>query len=199
MARKIFFSFHHERDAWRAGQVRNSGVIATEDERGFIDAADWEEIKREGDAAIEAWIREQLKGTSVTVVLIGAETSKRPWVVHEIRESWECGNAIVGLYIHNVKNQESETDTKGANPLDTIYLKNGQALSTVCKTFDWVLNDGRINLGTWAEEAFKVREEYEGETALKSGTLDEWSPSHQKPYAPAGPTIIKNPSGPWAP
>jgi hypothetical protein len=44
MARKIFFSFHYERDAWRAGQVRNCNVVAGEDEYGFIDAVDWESI-----------------------------------------------------------------------------------------------------------------------------------------------------------
>ena len=27
MARKVFFSFHYERDAWRVAQVRNSNVI----------------------------------------------------------------------------------------------------------------------------------------------------------------------------
>jgi len=75
MARKIFFSFHYERDAWRAGQVRNCNVVASEDQYGFIDAADWESIKKKGDAAIKGWIDDQLKNTSVTIVLIGAETA----------------------------------------------------------------------------------------------------------------------------
>ena len=48
MARKIFFSFHYERDAWRAGQVRNSNVVSSDDRYGFIDAVDWESIKRQG-------------------------------------------------------------------------------------------------------------------------------------------------------
>ena len=41
MARKTFFSFHYERDAWRASQVRNCNVIADEDEYGVIDAAEF--------------------------------------------------------------------------------------------------------------------------------------------------------------
>jgi len=44
MARHAFFSFHHARDVWRAGQVRNSWV--TKDSAGFWDAADWEKVKR---------------------------------------------------------------------------------------------------------------------------------------------------------
>lgn len=83
MARKTFFSFHYERDAWRAANVRNSGVLAKDDEYGFIDAADWEKIERDGDAAIKRWIQEQLKNTTATVVLIGAETATREWVLYE--------------------------------------------------------------------------------------------------------------------
>lgn len=199
MTRKIFFSFHYERDAWRAGQVRNSDLIPNEDEHGFIDAAAWEEIKRQGDAAIEAWINKQLEGTSVTVVLIGAETAQRPWVNYEIRRSWERGNAIVGLNIHNVKDQESKTDTMGTNPLDNVSLINDQPLSSVCKTYDWVNNDGRNNLGTWADNAAKARAEYKGETTLRPGTTpDAKASSPQKSYATTGPTVINNPSGPWA-
>ena len=75
MSRKVFFSFHFKRDAWRAGQVRNCDLLADEDEYGVIDGVEWEKIERQGDPAIERWIEEQLKYTSVTVVLIGAETS----------------------------------------------------------------------------------------------------------------------------
>jgi hypothetical protein len=199
MARKIFFSFHYERDAWRAGQVRNSDLIPNEDEQGFIDAAAWEEIKRQGQGAIERWILGQFEGTSVTVVLIGSETAQRPWVDFEIRESWKRGNAIVGLYIHNVKDNESKTDMQGANPLDNVYLANGQALSTICPVYDWVLHDGRNNLGTWADQAAQARALYKGETALKSGSLSPSSTSaSQSSYAPTRPTVINNPSGPWA-
>lgn len=180
MTRKIFFSFHYERDSWRAGQVRNSDMIPNEDELGFIDAAAWEEIERQGYEAIKRWILDQLNGTSVTVVLIGSETSQRPWVDFEIRESWKRGNVIIGLYIHNVKDQHSKTDTQGANPFDNIYLVNGQSISSVCKTYDWVLNDGRNNLGTWADQAVKDRENYQGETKLKDaltkGLLQDSSP-----------------------
>lgn len=193
MPRKIFFSFHYERDAWRAGQVRNSDLLPNEDEHGFIDAVAWEEIKRKGEEAIKAWIKGQLEGTSVTVVLIGAETAERPWVNYEIRESWKRGNAIIGLRIHNVKDQDAKTDIQGANPLDHIHLTNGQALSTICETYDWVLDDGRNNLGTWADDAAQSRSQYHGETALK-----QQNSLPQKSYLPSSPTIIDNPPGPWA-
>jgi MTH538 TIR-like domain (DUF1863) len=160
MERRVFFSFHYERDAWRAGQVRNCNLLRTEDEFGFIDSVDWESLKREGDEAVERWIAGQMKYTSVSAVLIGSETAKRPWVRHEIVKSWNRGNGIVGVWIHNIKNQDRMTDVAGANPLDHFRLPDGTLLSSVCKTYDWVLNDGRNNLGRWVEEAFQLRARY---------------------------------------
>lgn len=142
MARKTFFSFHFERDNWRAGQVRNAYV--TQDAAGYIDAADWEAVKSKGDAAIKRWIDDQLIGTSVTVVLIGAETANRDYVAYEIKQSIARGNGLLGIYIHHVKNKESQTDSKGSNPLPAGY-----------STYDWVLDDGRDKLGTWVETAAK--------------------------------------------
>src|SRR5215211_3716874 len=107
MARKVFFSFHFERDSWRAAQVRNSGITRTKDVSGFMDAADWEEVKRGGEESVMRWINNQLEGTSVTVVLIGAETSTRPYVRYELRKSWEKGNGILGIYIHQLQDQYS--------------------------------------------------------------------------------------------
>lgn len=197
MARKVFFSFHFKRDAWRAGQVRNCNLLADEDEYGFFDAAEWEKIEREGDTAIERWINDQLKYTSVTVVLIGAETSERDWVDHEIRKSWERGNGIVGVRIHNVKDQDSKTDVAGPNPLDNIHLDDGTPLSSICMTYDWVTDDGRTNLGSWVEDAFQARAAYTGETGLSEleSTNKRSSPNIR---ITASPTIIKNPPGPWA-
>lgn len=86
MARKVFFSFQYE-DVQRAMNVRNSNVIASDTKVGFIDKADFEEVERKGDAAIKKWIKDQLYGTSVTVVLVGAKTDKSKWVKYEIEQS----------------------------------------------------------------------------------------------------------------
>ncbi len=196
MSRKVFFSFHFKRDAWRAGQVRNSNLLADEDKYGIIDSVDWEKIEREGEEAVKRWIDGQLKNTSVTVVLIGAKTAERDWVDYEIRKSWERGNALVGLRIHNVKDQDGKTDSPGPNPLDEIRLTNGAALSSICKTYDWVSDDGRKNLGQWIEEAHRARTAHKGETKLSETEKSISSPS--KPAYGSGPTVITNPARPWA-
>lgn len=154
MARHAFFSFHYERDAWRAAQVRNSWVTQDRDASGFFDKAKWEEAKKKGDAAIKAWIDDQLKGSSVTVVLIGSETSARDYVNYEITQSWKKGNGLLGVYIHNLKDSNQNTDTKGANPFAGTTFKRGDKVISI-PTYDWVADNGYANLGTWIEAAAK--------------------------------------------
>jgi len=154
MTRKVFFSFHFERDAWRAGQVRNSGV--TQDEAGFLDAASWEEVKKKGSDAVIKWIKDQLLGTSVTVVLIGAQTSNRTYVKYELEQSWKRGNGILGVYIHQLKNAQGQTDTKGSNQFGEIFASYGDDKKYFFQRFhsyDWVDNDGYTNFDNWIETA----------------------------------------------
>jgi hypothetical protein len=159
MVRYVFFSFHYERDVWRANQVRNSWI--TKPDRvaaGFVDAAAFEEVKKKGDAAVKKWIDDQLSGTSVTVVLIGSETSTRPFVEYEIKQSYGK-NGLLGLYIHNLKDQNQKTDIKGSNPFDSYYITQPDGskkyLSSMYSTYDWVSDNGYDNLGKWIEEAAK--------------------------------------------
>src|SRR2546423_183563 len=112
--RKVFFSFHYERDGQRASVVRNSWVTQGED-AGYIDAADWEKVKGKGNLAIKGWIKDQLLGTSVTVVLIGAQTAEREWVQYELKASYDRGNGMLGIYLHNIKDWNGNTDSQGKN------------------------------------------------------------------------------------
>lgn len=156
MARRTFFSFHYERDVWRAGQVRNCWVTQDRESAGFWDSASWEEVKKKGQAAVEKWIDDQLNNTSVTVVLIGAQTYERDYVGYEIKQSSNRGNGLLGIYIHNMKDVNSQTDTKGQNPLSKWQKEqNGRQvlLSDIYPTYDWVNDDGRKNIATWIEAA----------------------------------------------
>ncbi len=159
MARRAFFSFHYERDIWRASQIRNSWVTKPDRETaGFWDAASWEEVKKKGDEYIKHWIDNQLNGTSVTVVLIGVETNSRPYIDYEIQQSSKIGNGLLAIHIHNIKNQSGITDTQGKNPFDYWYKTiNGQKIyfNQLYSTYDWVLDYGYNNLGAWVEKAAK--------------------------------------------
>jgi len=158
MARRAFFSFHYENDVWRANQVRNSWVTQGKEAAGFVDSAEFEKVKRGGDAAIKKWIDNQLDGTSVTVVLIGSDTSNRPYVQYELQTSYEKGNGIIGVYIHQLKDQDGKTSSKGSSTFGELGKdSNGNLVYfyQIAKEYDYVNDDGYSNLGSWIEDAAK--------------------------------------------
>jgi hypothetical protein len=159
MPRKVFFSFHYDRDVRRVVQVRNSWVVRPEGEaQPFYDKAQFEEAKRRV-GGIEKWIEEQLTGTSVTVVLFGAETYYREWVRHEIKRSYELRKGILAIDVHRVKDPQLGADVQGKNPLDHWVVKqNGREVpfSAIYNTYDWVLGNGYANMPSWIEAAAKA-------------------------------------------
>jgi hypothetical protein len=117
MARRVFFSFHFEKDIWRVNQVRNCNVVAGVDQAGFFDHSEYEEAKSQSADVIDRMIRRRLERTTVTIVLIGTETAARPWVMREIALSLDQKNGLLGVNIHHLKNLQGETDFwAGAKP-----------------------------------------------------------------------------------
>lgn len=116
MSRRVFFSFHYQRDIWRVNQIRNVGQIVGTAAAGFHDASLWEEAKRKGDAAIKAMIDAALANTSVTVVCIGAATAGRRYINYEIARSVARGNGLLGIQIHELKDRYGQADLAGATP-----------------------------------------------------------------------------------
>ena len=114
--RSVFFSFHYQRDIWRVNQIRNMDEILGCSAAGFRDASLWEEAKKKGDAAIKKMIDEGLKGTSVTVVFIGNQTSGRKYINYEIEQSIARGNGLVGIQIHHLKDKDGNADIAGITP-----------------------------------------------------------------------------------
>ncbi len=156
MARKVFFSFDFGRDSRRVAQVRNAHAIGFYDKPPFLDAADWETIKRKGDTAIKKWIDDNLYGASVTIVLIGKETHTRPWVMYEIQQSYNAGKGLLGIKIHNVNDPLKGIDYPGMNPFMNVKDKNGKPLSNTVAVYDWINNNGRLSIGLWIETAAQM-------------------------------------------
>ena len=165
MARRVFYSFHYSNDHWRAAQIRNIGVV--EGNRP-CSPNDWESVKRGGDRAIESWIKEQLKGRTCAVVLIGSNTAGRKWINFEISQAWNSRKGLLGIHIHNLRDAASNTAPKGANPFDGFTLKNGSLrLSSVVKVYDpssftsqMTYNNIAKNLDAWVEESISIRSRY---------------------------------------
>ena len=143
MARRVFFSFKYKSDVSRAMVVRKSWVTQEREAAGFVDAADFEKIKKQGDPAIQRWIDNQLKGTSVTVVLVGSKTCTSRWVLYEIEKSKEV-NGLLGIDISKIKDLNGRTSERcGRLPKGyPFYL--------------WNRDDGYANMGDWIEKAAKA-------------------------------------------
>ena len=159
MARKVFFSFHYSRDVRGVVQIRNSWVARPGGEaQPFYDKAEFENAKTRA-GGIGKWIEDQLRGTSVTVILFGAETYSREWVLHEIKRSHELGKGILAIDIHSVRDPQLGADAQGRNPLDYWSADAGGVktpFSRIYRTYDWVRDDGYHNMPVWIEAAAKA-------------------------------------------
>ena len=127
--RRVFFSFHFQNDIWRANQVRQSwrfnktrlqSCRYSNDDLGFRDASIWEKAKGEGVSSMKRLIHTRLKNTSVTCILAGSETYSRRWVRYEIAKSVARGNALLVVYINELKIPNGSTSRAGPNPLNHI-------------------------------------------------------------------------------
>ena len=165
--RRVFYSFHYKNDVRRVAQIRNIGAI--EDNKP-VSENEWEDVKKKGTAAIEKWIDDNMKNRSCVIVLVGEETAHRKWVKYEIIKAWNDGKALLGIYIHNIKDPllckqgESGESYKGDNPFKQFGLNDGTRLSDVVKCYNpWWLdpyNDIKENLEDWIEEAIEIRNQY---------------------------------------
>lgn len=163
--RQVFFSFEYNKDNWRAGQVRNMGIV---DNSSTFSDNDWEEVKSKSDTKIKEWIDSQLAKRSCLVVLIGATTSGRKWIDYEIQKAYELGKGIVGIYIHGLKDSDGNQTTKGSNPFYQIYIgKENKRLSNYVSCFDsryissnFVYDDIKENIEQLIENAIAAAGTY---------------------------------------
>lgn len=157
--RQIFYSFHFDNDVFRVQQIRNIGAL---EENKPVSTNDWETVKRNGDAAIEKWIDNNMKYRSCVVVLVGEETANRKWVKHEIKKAWKDGKGLVGIYIHNLKDPKTGKCNRGSNPFDQFTFDDGSKLSTKAKCYNPDSTDAynsiTDNIENWIEQAIKDRD-----------------------------------------
>ncbi len=129
--RRTFFSFHYDRDHWRAWQVRNSWVTKGDrDSRGFFDSSVFESKKRTSEAALKQFLGDGLSGCGVTCVLAGNQTAYRRWVRYELVRSFISGKGILCTKIHGQGDKQGYTDAPGPNPLDHLaFVVTGDRVS----------------------------------------------------------------------
>ena len=122
----------------------STAFVPGKETAGFVDAADFEEVEKGGDAAVKKWIREQLGGTSVTVVLVGSHTCASRYVQYEIDQSKDKGNGLLGIDISKIKDLAGDT-TERCGKIPSGY-----------SFYLWNEDDGRHNMGDWIEDAARA-------------------------------------------
>ncbi len=162
MLRRVYFSYYFVQDIERFYVVRNSWAFHDIEEANIIDTAEFERIKQSGDKTVYQWIDDHLVDTSATVVLIGTETLNRPYVKHEILESYKRGNAIIGVYIHNVRNMRTSlTSPKGEIHTIIGHTEANEPIyfDKICDSlYDYVEDNGKKEMGHWIESAVEKKE-----------------------------------------
>jgi hypothetical protein len=108
-----------------------------------------------------------LSGKSVAVVLIGARTAGRKWIKYEIKKAWAEEKGVVGVHVHNLRDNDGEQAAKGRNPFDDLDI-GGKTMSRIVKVYDppfstskYVYNHISENLADWIETAIEIRGSYD--------------------------------------
>jgi len=160
MPRKCFYSFHYKADSWRVSQIKQIGAI---EGQPVVNANRWEEVEREGDAAIKKWIDNNLEGRTCLIVLAGAKTAGRKWVQYEIEKAWNLRMGLLAVHIHNLLDQDGRQSLKGADPFAT-WTVGQKPMTTWAKTYDPPSSDSKkvydyiaSNIDGWVEEAIRLR------------------------------------------
>lgn len=147
MARHTFFSFHYKPDVSRAWVARNSWVTKVaqgeREDAGFFDKSVFEATQKTSDDALKRFLKDGLRNTTVTCVLVGEETALRRWVRYELFQSFIRGNGILAVRIHSIGSIHSPATVAGANPLDYLaFTVSGDKMTfRETKTSGWTLSD----------------------------------------------------------
>lgn len=150
--RRVFFSFHFQLDSVKVGQIRNSHIGNAEFKgQPYLDKAQWETIKAKG--GVRDWIETQMKGTSVTIVLIGAETLQRPWVKYEMQRTAERGAGMFGIDLSGMKGFSGQADYTRPTIAGSPFERKAGWNVTSLPIYNWINDNGRANMSRWIEQA----------------------------------------------
>jgi hypothetical protein len=107
-----------------------------------------------------------MSGRSCTIVLIGSDTANRKWIDYEIKKTWNDGKGLLGIYIHNLKDNDGNQASKGSNPFNGFSV-NGTSLKSIVNAHDpgrstskGTYSQIKDNIEDWIEEAIEIRENY---------------------------------------
>ncbi len=111
----------HVHTRWSFGSATDRRLDQQADHAGGCTLNSTTECLIRLDRLRKRWIDAQLAGTSVAVVLVGADTASRPWVKYEIAKSIELCKGLLAIDISKIKDHSGQTVPTGKNPLASGY------------------------------------------------------------------------------
>ena len=137
LTRHVFFSFKYLPDVWRVNAIRNQNYILKSNSTGYWDNSIYEISLATNKEYIKRKIREALRGTSVTMILVTSKTEKSEYVRYEYEKSVEYGNGILQLDVSGIKDQYGRTERFNRW---LPYVNTGMTASwySGCPIGDWV-------------------------------------------------------------
>jgi hypothetical protein len=93
----------------------NKNVDVEFQDRHLLDPVD-----STNDSYIRSCIRDQISGTSTTVVLVGEDTKDSDWVDYEIRRSIRDGNGLVAIKLNDDISDEDVPDKLKENGAEIV-------------------------------------------------------------------------------
>lgn len=106
--RNVFISFHMDDEA-QVGLLRHQA----KNDKFNLEFTDYS-VKTPFNSNWKTRCKERIKQSSITVVMIGADTYKRPAVLWEINKAYELGKKVIGIRIHK----------NGNDPIPGPLLRN---------------------------------------------------------------------------
>jgi hypothetical protein len=126
MARRIFISYQHEDQLKAKGfnLLRWAKNVNVE----FVSRHLLDPVDSKNRDYVMGKVKEQIKGSSVTVVLIGRDTANSTWVAEEIAWSIETGKGLVGIKLEPGVDVPDSLTNAGADVLEWDVATFGPAI-----------------------------------------------------------------------
>ena len=113
---RSYFSFDYGRDLHRVSQIQPLPGINAKAAGGFKTASIWTGARQAGDAQLQGLVNDGLVNSTVSVICIGQRSAYSKILPYEIERSLKQGNALLGIVINHLKDEEGGVDAEAPVP-----------------------------------------------------------------------------------
>ena len=113
---RAYFCFDYGRDLHRVSQIQPLPGITAKAAGGFKTASIWTGAREAGEAQLQGLVNDGLVNSTVSVICIGQRSAYSKILPYEIERSLEKGNALLGIVINHLKDEDGGVDAEAPVP-----------------------------------------------------------------------------------